>query len=326
MRVPAERTAAFVVAVGLALSLQPATASATPLPEVCAAGRIPVAATFPLEACVEGDAVRVRNSSDVVVVVAGSGDLGAPALVGADDGPLATVTRLAVGGEGVLLPGDVVRWPLGQGTAEISVVEGAPATAAIAAELEAVLPDHPEPDALRRHASLIGDLLAGIEARRSCLRGQNFLGRAACDVGTAAAIGRAVTEGLPDGVAPDVGVRMLDPDRWTRWSGLSSPQVRGSLQMPAVAPPVQAATVETPPEQGGVDPAPDPSVTQAQPVPAPPAAPVPAPVPAPAQVPPRADGPPAGPAQAEDGRHTDGGKGNGKGNGDGKGNGNGKKK
>jgi hypothetical protein len=317
VRLPAVRAPAFVVAVGLALSLQPATASATPLPEVCAAGRVPVATTFPLEACVEGDGVRVRNSSDVVVVVSGSGDLGAPALVGADDGPLATVTRLAVGGEGVLLPGDVVRWPLGQGPAGISVVEGAPATETIAAELAAVLPDQPEPDALRRHASLIGDLLAGIEARRSCLRGQNFLGRAACDVGTATVIGRAVTERLPDDVAPDVGMRLLDPDRWTRWSGLSSPQVRGSLQIPAVAPPVPAATIETPPEQGG-GPAPPPPIAQAQPVPAPPAVPVPVPVPAPAQVPPRADGPSAGPAQAEDGRDKDRGNRNGNGKGNGK--------
>jgi len=257
-----------------------------------------VATTFPLEACVAGDAVEVRNSSGVVVVVSGSGDLGAPALVGADDGPLPTVTRLAVGGEGVLLPEDVVRWPLGQGTAGISVVEGASATAAIAAELEAVLPYPPEPDALRRHASLIGDLLAGIEARRSCVRGVNFLGRAACDVGTATAIGRAVTERLPDDVAPDVGMRMLDPDRWTRWSGLGSPQVRGSLQIPAVAPPAQAVTGDTPPEQGGGGSAPNPPTMQGQPIPAPPAVPVPAP----AQGAPRAGGQPAGPAQVEAGR------------------------
>lgn len=355
------RPAALVAVAALALFLPPVPASAEPAPKACA-GPPPVATNFLLDACVGVDGVSVRNTLDVAVRVSAPGAPGGPVPVGIEEGPAATVTRLALDGDGILLPGDVVGWPLGPEQVELTAVDVAPAPAAIAATLETVLPDRAEPEALRPYALLIGDLLPEIRQRRDCLPGENFLGRAACDVGAASAIGRGVSERLAGEAAVDVGRLVLDPARWSRWSGLRTPKFRGTLLIPAAVPPPAAvlpgdaaaggtpleqggAPVVARPEQAGGDPGPLPgSPSQGQAAPAPPPAPppgpppgpppaaAPRPAPAPAPAPPRPGGQPAAPAPVEDDdedeEEDDDGNGRGRGNderngkGNGKGNGN----
>ena len=122
------RRTVLVSAVLLAVPLLSAPAvSAAPAPaaspQLCAAdvSRGAVPAAFPLEACVDGTGMTLRNDRDRPVVVTGRGEFGARVMLRAQNDTLSDVVRRTSPSALVLLPGEVARWPIGPGAALLTV-------------------------------------------------------------------------------------------------------------------------------------------------------------------------------------------------------------
>ena len=247
------RAAGAALACALALLVLPAApAVAQPAPELCTydALRGEVPADFALDACVDGSSVTVRNQHDFPVVAEVRG-AEAPTWLREAAGPRAAVVRLVIGAEVVLMPGDVVRWPLGAGPAEVSVATAEPGSVpAMVASLARFLPRQGDPAdrsyALAAVAELVRDLVPVLDERTSCTVDRNLLQRAACDVATAAAITGSVTARVGPTQLDDVLSVALDPKLWSRWAESRSPSLAATPRSRTVL--VQAALSGTPGE------------------------------------------------------------------------------
>ena len=271
------------------LVLQPADAEAAPAAPLCAPdpARGAVPADFALDACVDASAVTVRNGGAEPVLVRTSGDLGEAVTVHERGSAGATVLRLAMLPGTVLVPGDVVRWPLGGGAAGL-VVSGPdlPATAPVVAALESVLPDLGSDDVptgdYPAYATVARATAAAVADRAACVEGRNFLRVAACDVDAATAISRAATAQLPDRAALHVLSVLLDQARWADWAA-PAPAPAATEGEPATLTLTVAPEPEPVPVPAAPAPAPVAPVAPSAPAPSTPAprAPVPVPVPVP---------------------------------------------
>jgi hypothetical protein len=332
----------LVLAATLALAvLHPVPATAAPAPELCAPddARGGVPSRFLLDACADATAMTLRNNLAVPVLVTGSGDVDAPARVHERGSAAATVLRLTAGNGDVLMPGDVVRWPIGPGAAALTVsgLESA-AAPAIVEVLTRYLPrlgaDSTEASDFESFAVVVREVAAAVDARAACVEDTNFLQLAACDVTASSTVARVVTAQLPRRTAVDLLPIVLDTAHWDDWHPARGTDARalagGELRL------VQAAVpAPEPAPQPAPLPAPVPAPTPAAaPEPAP--APVPAPARAPAPAPAPAASPDPGPVRDprpviddfwEDARDwledrgQNGGRGNGRGNGWGRGGG-----
>jgi hypothetical protein len=271
------------------LCLTPTVASAAPAADLCtpdgARGGVP--ADFVLDACVDATSMTVRNDLAVPVLVRRDGDLGVPVRVHERGSSAATVLRMATGSDELLMPGDVVRWPLGVAAGTLTVADVDPAVAAVVDAVPSYLPqlgtDDDQQD-FQAFAVVVRETAAAVQARTACAAGKNFLQVAACDVTTASTVSRAVIAQLPRRPAVEMLPVVLDPARWAVWTATRHTAVtaldppRLTLTQAAVPVPVVAA----PPT-----PAPDPEPAPAVPAPAAvvPAPVVPAPAPKPPQLP-----------------------------------------
>jgi hypothetical protein len=291
---------AGVVALALLL-LQPPAAHAETEDELCLLDprRGAVPDDFVVDACVDGASITVRNDLGVPIVVLPEGEVGPAVRVYGRTTPAAVVTRLVVERGEVLLPDDVVRWPLGAGAAALTVTPLQPgAIPAITNALSGVLPrpDGDEPVPVEEHAAyalLVRQVAAAVDERTECVEGKNFLQAAACDVRAAAEIGRAV-DSLPGREASAVLAVVLDRDRWADWVSQARADVaallRSQLRLAQAADPTTPTVPESgtpappaPSREHATAPAPAPAPPPVPPAPAPPA-PAPAP-PAPAPAP-----------------------------------------
>jgi hypothetical protein len=303
-------------AVLLATPVLSAPASAAPAPaapELCAPDvtRGAVPAAFPVEACVDGVGMTLRNDRDRPVVVSTQGDVQGRELLRAQNDSRSDVVRRTAPTALVLLPGEVARWTLGPGAALLTV---GPLPVPSAPEIAEVLtraladegPQGPAPERGDSVGALVLEIAAAAGARAACAEGRSFLGTAACHVTAAAAIGSATAEHLDRRTTAEVLPQLLDPAAWAAWP-LVDPDwpadADGALRQQAVpGPPPSGPRAFTAP--GGAGPsapstaAPRTSVARPAPTPAPtrpPArvtptpipAPAPAPKPQPAPVPPR---------------------------------------
>jgi hypothetical protein len=286
---------------------------------------------FVVDACVDAAGVTLRNTADAPVVVEHTGDLGAPLWVSRAGGDAATLTRLTGSPDDVLMPGDIVRWPVGVDAATVTVTGLDPTMVpAVVESLSAVLPgpatDEAQAGTFQRFAGLVRSVASAVETRASCLEGKNFLRVAACDAAAAGAIGHAVSSHVRRSDADDVVAVVLDPERWDEWSA-----VRPAVVGPAAERTLRLAAAPGPPPVPSPVVAPRPAPPAVAPAPVPVAAPAPLPGPAPAPQPPQvlptlpsAPGWPSWEAPFD--RNADAGKGKGNGHGNGKGNGRGKGK
>ncbi len=285
-------------------------AAGPPAAPLCAAdeSRGGVPERFPVEACVDGGAITVRNDRDRPVVVTGVGDLGAPVLVRSENSSVAAVVRLTAGnGRLPLLPGEVARWPIGAGATAVTVaplpIPAAPEMAGLLRGWLAGAADEGTA-AVRRSAAaeFIGQVATALLARDACSQGANFLETTACDVDAAAAIAGAASDRLVERIETAELPLLLDPATWRQWPAVdpdwpedaAAHLAQQSVAAPVeVAPPPAAAPAGA--ERAVAAPAP---VRTAAPHPAPAPAPVPAPAPAPAPAPEPAPAPAVAPAPA----------------------------
>ena len=224
MRRLATFLAAALTAGGLML-LPPVPAAAIPMADLCVPdntrGGVPW--TFVIDACAEVGSVTMRNSLGFPVLVQGTGDVGTPVRHYQRRGATEAVLRLTAGPGTVLVPGDVVRWPLGTGAADFTVSLLQPtATAPVVDTLEPFLPnlgtDDVDQDDYRVFGTLARELAVAVDARAACVPGKNFLQVAACDVTGASEVSRAAIAQLPRRTALQLLAVAQDPTLWADWS------------------------------------------------------------------------------------------------------------
>ena len=121
---------------------RPGPPTVPPPPELCAADatRGAVPAAFPLEACVDGSGMTLRNDRDRPAVVSVRGDFGPRVMLRSQNDAPSDVVRRTSPSALVLLPGEVARRPFGAGTAVLTVAPlPVPAAPEIAQVLDPVL-------------------------------------------------------------------------------------------------------------------------------------------------------------------------------------------
>jgi hypothetical protein len=275
--------------------LQPSVAVAGPATELCAAdgARGGVPETFALDACAAADSLTVLNDLDVPVLVRADGDIGAPSHIHQGGGSAASVLRLAAEPGTVLMPGDIVRWPLGAGAGGLTVSGLQPSAApAIVDALDPLLPK-PGADGVgiedfRAFAVVARAMSTAVQERAQCVRGKNFLRVAACDVAASTTISRSAIAQLPNRSARQVLAVALDSARWVDWSAAAKDGLpaRDPVALRLTQAPAPVPVVPTPPPPPPSVPVQRPSAPAlAVPAPEPPPTPVPVPVPVPSRVP-----------------------------------------
>jgi hypothetical protein len=259
------------------LCLVPTSASAGPAADLCTpdAARGGVPADFVLDACADATSMTVRNDLAVPVLVRRDGDLGVPVRAHERGSSAATVLGMASGSAELLMPGDVVRWPLGLAAGALTVTDVDPTTAAVVDAVTSYLPQPGTGDQqyFQAFAGVVREIAAAVQARTACVRGKNFLQKVACDVTTATTVSRAVIAQLPRNAAVEMSPVVLDPARWAVWTAtrhtavtaLDPPRLtlsQAAVPVPVVVPP------PVPPASSRV-PAPAPAVPTVVPAPAP---------------------------------------------------------
>ncbi|SDF21325.1 hypothetical protein SAMN05660662_1364 [Blastococcus aurantiacus] len=310
--------ASAVLLVAPVLSVPAASAAPVPAaPVLCAADgtRGAVPASFPVEACVDGTGMTLRNDRDRPVVVSGRGDLQGRVLLRSQNDARSDVVRRTAPAAMVLLPGEVARWSVGPGPALLTVAPlPVPSAPEIAEVLTRALAGEGTREATRELHDSVGALVleiaAAAAARADCAEGRSFLGSAACDVTAAAEIGSATADHLDRRTTAEVLPQLLDPAAWAEWP-LVDPDwpagADGTLRQHAVhASPPAPSRPHASAATGGARPTAPSAAATRTPVarPAPAAAPTraparvtPAPVPAPAPAPAPASRPRPTPAR-----------------------------
>jgi hypothetical protein len=271
------------------LLVDPAVAAAGPATDLCVPDdtRGGVPAWFVLDGCAEAGSLTVRNQLGVPVLVRRTGDLGEPTRHHRRENAMSTVLYYAAGPGDLLFPGDVVRWPLGAGAAELQVGELTPhGIVGVVDTLGKFLPNLDDDDLDQSDyvtfATTVRVIASAVTTRAACVAEKNFLQVAACDATASSAISRAAIDHLPRRTARQVLEVALDPVRWADWAALDAPAAPAlnpegvyfpQTAKPEPPPPAPARTVPTP--------APAPATRAPAPAAPAPAAPAPAP-PAPA--------------------------------------------
>jgi hypothetical protein len=152
----------------------------------------------------------------------------------------------------LLLPGDVVRWPLGSGAARLDAAPLQPAAAAaIVDDVASYLPRLGDSNAgsadYAAFADVVTDIATAVKTRQACAEGKNFVQAEACNVTAASAIGRAAVVQLPQRTAFNMLSVVLETDNWTAWANTGAPLtgatrlVQAARAVPMAAPAAPAA-------------------------------------------------------------------------------------
>jgi hypothetical protein len=221
--------AGMAVLLGIAA---PAPVSAAPAPGLCPmnAVRGTVPADFALDACVDGTGIWVRNQLQVPVHLKPSGDTGSPVSIRTDAGIAAALTRLRYPDLLVLLPGDVVRVPIGAGAATLTVSDtDAGGFYALAVTLATFIPLGKAKDVYEAIAGWIKDVATDFGTYADCLATNNWIGQLGCFTSFGAALGFDTVKAVALGIAGPLLSVLLDAGTWVAFIGAQVPAIRQIL-------------------------------------------------------------------------------------------------
>lgn len=298
------RALTIIIATLLVLGFAQGAATAGPVRSLCsydpARGEVP--SDFGLQACVDGQGIWLRNDLSVPVTVRASGDVGDRANVEVDQTVAAILTRKLHGDSNVMMPNDLVRFPLGSGSAEVTLVDTAAGGKYIlVTTLTKFLPTGASVAVYDALTQLVVDWDNAARSWMQCRQGKNVLQQTACDLRAAASmtysLGKAIGMGLGRGAlalvlntadwgntilkqAPDIGTIVHGARTLSQGARLAVPTTNAPIPPPAQAqapaPPVIEAPAPAPPS---TEASPTPPLT-AEPPPAPPVTQAPPPTPA----------------------------------------------
>lgn len=171
----------LVVALTVASVVQPV--SAGPAGTLCRMNTVrgAVPQNFTVEACVDGDAIWIRNQLDLPITFTFSGDVRTPVKVSIDQSIESILTRLIRSSPNVVMPRDLVRYPIGNGPASIVAADTtAGGTYLLAKTLATYLPIKTGGEIHQALTALIVDLDDSFRQLATCLVGKNWLQQAGC--------------------------------------------------------------------------------------------------------------------------------------------------
>lgn len=179
-------TTLFLLAVGMFALIPSTVASAGPAPGLCnynpVRGVVP--SEFPIDACIDGSSVWLRNTLAIPVRYSSTGASGATVVVNLNQTPPAVATRAAFPTTSLLLPGDVVRIPFGSSRSSVSVVgDVAPVFVFSAAKLLATVIPIVGAGVVNAVPAYFVELSNAAFNYQNCIaNASNFVARRACEV------------------------------------------------------------------------------------------------------------------------------------------------
>lgn len=183
-----------------------------------ARGTVP--ASFAIDACLDAGSVWLHNTLDIPIQLATSGALGSPKSVHLDQSIAAVVTRRRHRSDLLLMPGDIMRIPLGSGPARVTLANtDAGGFFALASTAERFFPVGAVYGAI---TGLITELDGDFAQQEHCLIGKGRIGRLACTTlfvrNVTFAVGRATASGLLRGAKARIASLVVGAASWARWT------------------------------------------------------------------------------------------------------------
>lgn len=191
--------------------------------------RASIPSNFGVDACFDGSALTLRDSTTLVIEVSKSGDVGNPSRTESDYGLAADAERLKSSDPNIFLPGDQLRFPVGAGSGSVSIRSSSDnGFYAIATTIAAFLPGKPN-QVVGAFTALVSELDDDFTQYRTCLVGKNWLGQLGCQAllerNVTFAIGRAGISGF----GKDVIGAVLSPATWAKWVSANVSDAAASL-------------------------------------------------------------------------------------------------
>jgi hypothetical protein len=206
----------------------PATVFAGPAGGLCkmdtARGAVP--SNFGLEACVDGNAIWLRNQLSVPVRIQVTGASGPITTVSSDGSTAALVTRAHYPNPALLLPGDLTRFSIGSGAASVYLAgTDAGGFYAEALTLSAFLPLGAGVKVYDAIAGGIADLVNDNVNYSNCLTGANWVEQIGCNLTFESSVTFHVDKMIVMGLASGALGVVLDFLNWTDKIGKQVPSV-----------------------------------------------------------------------------------------------------
>lgn len=241
-----------------AVSTSPASAEPSPGPCAMDESRGEIPDAFPIDACVDGNSIWLRNDLAVPALVEAGGSAQPITKVETNQTLAAIATRAAHSDPYILLPGDVARIPIGSDQARVELNNTEVGGFYVLANTVTAFLPGAGPQVWDSVTTFITELNQVFGEAYDCRSGANFLQEAGCNAELAwdvsFALGRAVATGVAKGVVQAV----LAPVVWAQFID-AQPEAVASLigdgrlitQEAAVTVAPTAPPVEDGPDQDG---------------------------------------------------------------------------
>lgn len=222
MPIPAVLRGCLLASATLAGSLVIAERSATagPAPGLCTADtRASAPADFAIDACIDGDSVWLRNNLGAPIGISATGAPATPVAVTPNGSVANLVTRAWFSDPWLLLPGDIMRIPIGAGGGSVQLANTeAGGFYALSTTVATFIPAGAGVQLYEAVAEMIAEVTAVYGQYRDCIVGKNWIGRRGCEAGytwdITYAFGRAAVVGLARGAL----AVLLDAATFVQWA------------------------------------------------------------------------------------------------------------
>lgn len=195
---------AITAAITLNLLVMPQAALAAPAPGLChmdtARGTVPT--SFAIDACVEKSGIWLHNNLDVPIGISKFGSAETPITLTPNQSIAAVVTRARMNDPNLLLPGDIMKIPLGDKAATIGLDNTKAAPFYLwAVTQSAFLPANKTKDVLDAFTGMISDMSEASLAYADCIDSPEWIARMGCQVTYMGDLTIAFGKGLAVGMA-----------------------------------------------------------------------------------------------------------------------------
>jgi hypothetical protein len=241
-------------------------ASANPAPGLCSmnTSRSTVPGDYPVDACIDSAGIVLRNTLPVPIDLALTGDTGDLVNVSTNLSIPADLTRFKYADPLMILPGDIMRVPVGTGAASVSVAgTDAGGFYAEALTLTTFIPVGPVASGVKaawgRIATMISEISSDYGQYANCIAGKNWIVQLGCRALLVRNVTFAVGRGVVTGSVKGVLALVLTAANFLKWADAEPGAIAKIIEIPpqdraialAAAANQQAVAPPTAPGRGG---------------------------------------------------------------------------
>jgi len=194
---------------------------AAPAPGLCAmnTARGAIPADFPIDACINNSAIVLRDTLPVPVNLSLTGSVGKPIRITTDYSTAADLTRLKYPDPLFMLPGDIIRIPVGTGAASVSIAgTQAGGFYALATALNNFLPGGAVKSVWDSATAMITEMSDDIGQYENCISGKNWIGQLGCQAVLVRNLTFAIARGVITGTAHAVLAVLVNSATFLKWA------------------------------------------------------------------------------------------------------------